>query len=200
MCGRYYVDDETAKEIEKIVRSVDEQLKKEAELSADFQPRDIHPTESAPVLVASAGGLRCEQKRWGFLGFMDKQLVINARSESAMGKKMFCDAVEKRRIVIPAAGFYEWNKQKEKSTFTRKDSPVLYMAGIYSQYEDEDRFVILTTAANVSMEPVHDRMPLILDEEEILPWLTERSKTEDFLNKVPCQLNRNTEFEQITLF
>ncbi|MBP3568531.1 MAG: SOS response-associated peptidase [Lachnospiraceae bacterium] len=200
MCGRYYVDDETAKEIEKIVRSVDEKLKKEAAQSSKFSIKDIHPTECAPVLVASAAGLHCELKRWGFPGFMDKQLVINARSESAMEKKMFCDAVEHRRIVIPAAGFYEWNKQKERSTFTRKDSPVLYMAGIYSKYEDEDRFVILTTAANESMEPVHDRMPLILDKHEILPWLTERSKTEEFLVKVPCQLNRSTEFEQITLF
>ena len=200
MCGRYYVDDETAKEIEKIVRSVDEKLKKEATQSSKLPIKDIHPTECAPVLVASTDGLRRELKRWGFPGIMDKQLVINARSESAMEKKMFCDAVENRRIVIPAAGFYEWNKQKEKSTFTRKDSPVLYMAGLYSKYEDEDRFVILTTAANESMEPVHDRMPLILDKDEILPWLTERSKTEDFLGKVPCQLNRSTEFEQLTLF
>ena len=113
---------------------------------------------------------------------------------------MFCDAVEHRRIVIPAAGFYEWNKQKEKSTFTRKDSSVLYMAGIYSRYDDEDRFVILTTAANESMEPVHDRMPLILDKDEILPWLTDRSKTEAFLGKVPCRLERKTEFEQMMLF
>ena len=74
------------------------------------------------------------------------------------------------------------------------------MAGIYSKYEDGDRFVILTTAANESMEPVHDRMPLILEKEEILPWLTEGSKTEEFLGKVPCQLNRSTEFEQLTLF
>ena len=200
MCGRYYVDDETAKEIEKIVRSVDEKLKKEAAQIGKFKTKDIHPTECAPVLVASTDGLRCELKRWGFPGFMDKQLVINARSESAMEKKMFCDAVESRRIVIPAAGFYEWNKQKEKSTFTRKDSQVLYMAGIYSRYEDEDRFVILTTTANESMEPVHDRMPLVLEKDEIVPWLTERSKTQEFLSKVPCQLNRSTEFEQITLF
>ena len=162
--------------------------------------RDIHPTECAPVLVASETSIRCESKRWGMPGFMDKQLVINARSESAIYKKMFCEAVEHRRLVIPAAGFYEWNKQKEKSTFTRKDSPVLYMAGIYSRYEDGDRFVILTTAANESMEPVHDRMPLILEKEEIVPWLTERSKTEELLGKVPCQLNRSTDYEQLTLF
>lgn len=66
MCGRYYVDDETAKEIEKIVRSVDEKLKKEAEQSSKNQTKDIHPTEYAPVLVASEGGLRCELKRWGY--------------------------------------------------------------------------------------------------------------------------------------
>lgn len=194
MCGRYYVDDETAREIEKIVRSVDEKLKKEA------AQRDVRPTDSAPVLVASEDGLRCETKRWGFPGFVVKQLVINAKSESAMDKKMFCEAVEHRRIVIPAAGFYEWNKQKEKSTFTREDSPILYMAGIYSKYEDGDRFVILTTSANESMKPVHDRMPLILEKDEIIPWLTERNKTEKFLGKVPCQLNRSTEFEQLTLF
>ena len=192
MCGRYYVDDETAKEIEKIVRSVDEQLKREA--------KDIHPTESAPVLVSSESGIKCEHYKWGFPGIMDKSLVINARSESAIEKKMFSEAVEHRRIVIPAAGFYEWNKHKEKSTFTRRDSKVLYMAGIYSRYDDGNRFVILTTAANESMEPVHDRMPLILDKDDIVPWLTERSKTEVFLAKVPCQLERATEFEQMTLF
>ena len=200
MCGRDYVDDETAKEIEKIVRSVDEKLKKEAAKGIKLQAKDIHPTDQAPVLVSSAGGLRCELQKWGFPGFVDKQLVINARSESAMEKKMFCDSVEHRRAVIPAAGFYEWNRHKEKSTFTRKDSPVLYMAGIYSRYENEDRFVILTTAANESMEPVHDRMPLILNKDEIMPWLLERSRTEEFLAKVPCQLKRATEFEQLTLF
>ena len=104
MCGRYYVDDETAKEIEKIVRSVDEKLKKEAAQSSQLQTKDIHPTECAPVLVVSAGGLRCELKKWGFPGFMDKQLVINARSESAMEKKMFRESVLKRRLIIPASG------------------------------------------------------------------------------------------------
>ena len=192
MCGRYYVDDETAKEIEKIVRSVDEQLKREA--------KDIHPTESAPVLVSSESGIKCEHYKWGFPGIMDKSLVINARSESAIEKKIFSEAVEHRRIVIPAAGFYEWNKHKEKSTFTRRDSKVLYMAGVYSRYDDGNRFVILTTAANESMESVHDRMPLILEENEIVPWIENRNKTEVFLRKIPCRLNRTTEFEQMTLF
>ena len=63
MCGRYYVDDETAKEIEKIVRSVDEKLKKEAAKGIKLQAKDIHPTDQAPVLVSSADGLRCELQK-----------------------------------------------------------------------------------------------------------------------------------------
>ena len=200
MCGRYYVDDETEREIERIVRSVDERLKKEVVQDIIIKVKDIHPADCAPVLLQTDGGLRCELKKWGFPGFKDKQLVINARCESVMQKKMFSDSVVNRKLAIPAAGFYEWNKQKEKSTFRRKGRPVLYMAGIYNRYEGEDRFVILTTAANESMIPVHDRMPLILDENEIIPWLTERNKTEDFLRKVPCRLERTTDFEQMTLF
>ena len=99
---------------------------------------------------------------------------INAQNAiiSALEKSTFRDAVAKRRIVVPAAGFYEWNTRKEKSTFYRKNHPVLFMAGLYNPYEEGNRFTILTTAANSSMEPVHDRMPLLLEEEEILPWDT----------------------------
>lgn len=61
--------------------------------------------------------------------------------------------------MIPAAGFYEWSRQKEKNTFYRKDGKPLYLAGFYDRFDKEDRFVILTTVANASMRPVHDRMP-----------------------------------------
>ena len=76
---------------------------------------------------------------------------------------------------------------------------MLYMAGIYSRYQDEDRFVILTTQANASMKPVHDRMPLILEKNEIIPWIFDREKTSEFLHKVPCMLERRSEFEQMSL-
>ena len=200
MCGRYYVDDETAKEIERIVRSVDEKLKKEAGSGIKLRAGDIHPTEYAPVLVSTEDGLSCELKQWGLPGFMGKQLIINARSETVMEKKMFCESMEHRRIVIPAAGFYEWNRNKEKNTFIRNGHPILYMAGIYTRQENEDKFVILTTSANESMSPVHDRMPLVLDDNEIVPWLVDRNRAEELLCKVPCQLDRTSEFEQLTLF
>ena len=192
MCGRYYVDDDTAREIQRLIRDVEKKL----QVSAG----DIHPTEQAPVLVSSAGKLQCEWKKWGFPGVSAGPLVINARSESALEKKMFRDSVRQRRIVIPAAGFYEWNQKKEKNTFTQKGRPVLYMAGIYNRYENEDRFVVLTTAANESMSPVHDRMPLILEEDEIQSWLVEGEQTELILKKVPGMLERRTEYEQMSLF
>jgi hypothetical protein len=74
------------------------------------------------------------------------------------------------------------------------------MAGMYNLFNGEDRFVILTTEANESMRPVHDRMPLILREDEITDWLREDDRTQDFLRIVPPQLMREQSYEQMSLF
>ena len=198
MCGRYYVDDDTAREIEKLVRQVDEKMRKTENIH--LQAGDVHPSEMAPVVVTDDKRLSCRWQKWGFPGFSGKQLIINARSESALEKKMFRESVEHRRIVVPATWFYEWNKNKEKSIFYRENQPVLYMAGLYNRYQDEDRFVILTTAANESMKPVHDRMPLLLERDEIEKWLFEDRLTEALLQKKPALLERRADFEQMSLF
>lgn len=200
MCGRYYVDDDTAKEIEKIIRQVDEKLRKEAGKCISLQTGDIHPTDTAPVLAASEHKMGCRWQCWGFPGFQGKQVIFNARSESVLEKKMFRDSVQKRRIVVPATAFYEWNANKEKNIFYRQDKSILFMAGFYNNYQDEDRFVILTTAANKSMEPVHDRMPLILEQNEIEPWIFDDREVERILLKTPCLLERRAEYEQLSLF
>lgn len=206
MCGRYYVDDETAREIEKVIRQVNEKLKNTAgkENHRILQGRDIHPTESAPVLTVSDYGVDWRFQRWGFpkqqYGMKGKQVIFNARSEAALEKKMFRESVERRRIVIPASWFYEWNQNKEKNIFYRKDQPTLFMAGFYNIYGNEEHFVILTTQANESVKPVHDRMPLVLEREEIVSWLSEPDQIQAFLHKIPCLLERKTEFEQMSLF
>ena len=201
MCGRYYVDDETAREIEKLVRQVDRKLRQESMAAIKrIAEKDIYPTQMAPVLEGRGAFLRCGWQRWGFPGFQGKQVIFNARCESAMEKPMFRDSIRHGRMVVPAAWFYEWNRRKEKNTFYRKDSPVLFMAGCCRQYEDGARFVILTTGANDSMKPVHDRMPLILEQQEIAEWMFSDAKTEDFLQKTPCLLERKTEYEQLSLF
>ena len=200
MCGRYYVDDDTAREIEKLVRQVDEKMRQTAAAGIHLQAKDIHPSEMAPVITADDKGLCCRWQRWGFPGFSGKQLIFNARSESALEKKTFRESVEHRRIVVPATWFYEWNKNKEKNIFYRQGQPVLYMAGFYNRYQNEDRFVILTTEANDSMRPVHDRMPLVLERDEIHKWLNEDQPVEDFLQKTPALLERRAEYEQMNLF
>lgn len=197
MCGRYYVDDDTAREIERLVRQVDESMRRKA-ADIHLQAKDIHPSEIAPVIASENKNLRLRWQKWGFPGFQRKQLIFNARSESALEKRMFRESVAHRRIVVPAAGFYEWNKNKEKNIFYREGQPVLFMAGFFDRYQDEERFVILTTAANESMQPVHDRMPLILERNEIEKWLNENQMVEDFLRKTPAQLERRAEFEQMS--
>lgn len=199
MCGRYYVDDETAGEIEKLVQQADERLRAE-------KGRDIHPSDIAPVVFQKDKKLCCGFQRWGFpVSFQGesgkkKQLLFNARSETALERQAFRESVRNRRAVIPASHFYEWNREKEKNIFRRAGTPVLFMAGCYNRYEDGDHFVILTTSANESMRPVHDRMPLILEGEEIEEWLQNGGRTEEFLWKVPCLLERRADYEQISLF
>ena len=201
MCGRYYVEHGTAKEIEKLIRQVDKKSRQESMAALKkITEKDIYPTQMAPVLEGRGSILHCGWQRWGFPGFQEKQVIFNARCESAMEKPVFRDSIRHGRMVVPAAWFYEWNRRKEKNTFYRKDRPVLFMAGCCRQYEDGVRFVILTTGANASMKPVHDRMPLILEEDEIAPWILDERQAEHILHKMPCLLERRTDYEQLTLF
>lgn len=201
MCGRYHVDDDMAREIEKLVWQLDER-KREDSLQAirRIVAGDIYPGKDAPALSAEDGFVRCGWQQWGFPGFEGKKLIFNARCESVPEKPMFRDGILHRRIVIPASWFYEWNPQKEKNTFFRKDMPILFMAGLGRRYEDGEHFVILTTAANASMAPVHERMPLILERQEIAGWMLDGTKTEGILHKTPCLLERKTDYEQLSLF
>lgn len=207
MCGRYYVDDETAEEIRKLLRQIDENHGYQSIMAVDkMAAGDIYPTGKAPILSGKNGLICCEWQSWGFPKQWETDLsqknkvIYNARSESAMEKPLFRDSILYRRIAIPATGFYEWNSRKEKNTFRRMDAPVLFMAGCSRRYEDGDHFVILTTVANSSMEQVHDRMPLILEREEIMDWILDDKKVDQILHKMPCLLERKTDYEQMSLF
>lgn len=193
MCGRYYVDDETAREIEKLVRDLDRRLKME-------RTGDVFPSQNAMILKGEGNHLAAEQMRWGFPGFEKGKLLINARAETALERPTFRESVQDRRCIIPARGFYEWNKSKEKFTFERKDEPVLFMAGCYNRYEGQERFVILTTDANPSVAPVHNRMPLILEPEELGDWVLDDQVAESLLHKTPVLLEQRAEYEQMRLF
>lgn len=190
VCGRYYVDDETAREIEKLVKEIDDRAR------WDRLTGDIHPTQEAPVLVGRQNQVKLAWQRWGFSGFQGKGVIFNSRSETALHKRMFRESIQRRRAVIACTWFYEWNKAKEKVAFFRKDSPVLFMAGFFNTFGEEERFVILTTAANSSVAPVHDRMPLILERDEIRDWILDDEKFEAMLGQRPVILKKRQEYEQ----
>lgn len=192
MCGRYYVEDETAREIEKIVRNLDRKLQIE-------RAGDIRPTDSALVLNRKEYQIIPEKMNWGFPGYQGKGLLINARAESVLEKKTFRDSVLHRRCIIPAKGFYEWNGEKEKFCFEREE-PVLFMAGCFKQFQGQNRFVILTTQANSSVASVHERMPLILERQELEDWVLDDRAVEFLLHKIPVALRKQTEYQQISLF
>lgn len=142
-------------------------------------------------------GIHTEDLLWGFPGFDKGKLLINARAESVKDRPTFADSFAGRRCALPAAGFYEWDKKKEKVIFTLPDKPILYLAGVYRPYGAENRFVVLTREANASMEPVHDRMPLILSGEEVIPWVSDAAKAGDLLTKELPMLKAERPYEQI---
>ena len=191
MCSRYYIDPDMMDEISKVVQNTNGRIR--------LTQGDIRPTDAAPVIGQSGHGLELDMCRWGYPMSKGKNLVINASAETVLDKPSFQNGILYHRLLIPASGFYEWNSLKEKSTFTRSDSSVLYMAGFCDWFENERRFVILTTTANDSMKKIHDRMPLILEREQISDWF-DNSKMPVLLYQTSTLLNRQTEYEQQSLF
>lgn len=202
MCGIYHVNRELEYGIESLMRMVNRERRAGAmaQKIPEIRERDVRPTDEAPILSANAEGMVLRTVRWGLPGFQKGQVIFNARCETALERPMFRDGVRQSRIVIPATHFYEWNQRKEKNVFERKDGKILYMAGFCRGNGEDERFAILTTAANASMAPVHDRMPLILEESEIEPWLWQEEWTQSLLRKVPKDLARKAEYEQMSLF
>lgn len=98
-----------------------------------------------------------------------------------------------RRCVVPCTGFYEWvqNGQKTKYRFNLSDDSILYMAGIYNEFNGENRFVILTTKANNSIIDVHDRMPVILNKLMLEDWIVSEEFALSYLHAVMPALTRS---------
>lgn len=193
MCCRYYFADELISDIDNIADFVVDAVYRQ-------KPGDIHPADLAPVLFASQQGteIHADLMRWGFPSF-DNKLLINGRAESVLEKKAFSESVLSRRCILPASCFYEWDREKTKNTFYLPERKPMFLAGIYNMLENERRFVVLTTEANGSMAPVHDRMPLLLNSEQIGPWLLDAGATRELLGWKPGMLVREAEYEQLSL-
>ena len=128
----------------------------------------------------------------------DGKLVINARAETAPERPMFQRGFAECRCVIPTTGFYEYDSSRRKYFFGSPGKP-LYLAGLSDEMDGVNRFVILTTAPNRSMADIHDRMPLVLQREQIRPWLTQPEAAAKLLKMAPPLLDRKCLEAQMTL-
>ncbi|RIL11998.1 MAG: hypothetical protein DCC75_01260 [Proteobacteria bacterium] len=146
------------------------------------------PTQTAPVVCVSEGRLCVLPMRWGLVpGWAksvkdaDKYSMINARSEEIAEKRSYKAALQKRRCIVPVSGFFEWKREaganKRPFAVSLKGEPIMGIAGIYEHWvskeseEVVDSFALVTTAANSFMKEIHDRMPVILGEEDEEGWL-----------------------------
>ncbi len=158
----------------------------------DLEPRyNIAPTQLVVIVRSEEGGGRRELRlvKWGLIPFWAKDpkiasRLINARSESVAEKPAFRSAFKNRPCLVPADGFYEWKKaegKKQPYYFGLADGKPLAFAGLWERWKAPEGDVIesctiLTTEANELLQPIHDRMPVILKPEDYDLWLDPKMK------------------------
>jgi putative SOS response-associated peptidase YedK len=175
MCGRY------------AQRTDPKRLAKEFKVPEvlNASPRyNIAPTQEVLAVRESPDGREMTLYKWGLVPTWAKDAfigakLINARSETVTEKPSFREAFKRRRCVIPADGFYEWQRtggRKQPFFFRMRDERPFGFAGLWERWEGEGGKVInscaiLTTEANEVLRPVHDRMPVILHPDDYELWL-----------------------------
>lgn len=144
--------------------------------------------------------------RWGLVPFWAKDAkfgysTINARAEEAASKPAFREALKKRRCLVPADAFYEWQRLDKKTkrpfAFGMRSGEPYALAGLWEKWQGKDKealetFTILTTDPNELMEPVHNRMPVILEPKDYDRWLGS-----DPAERPPVELMRPFPAEQM---
>lgn len=148
------------------------------------KPRfNIAPSQNNVVVAPGAARKpTVSTMKWGnFVSFAPASpptFLINARSETALEKRTFSKALKERRCLVPADGFFEWKRDekgrsKQAYYFQRKEGAAYCMAGLYwpAEGDQPERYIVLTTAPNELLEPIHDRMPVILPEVAAKRWV-----------------------------
>mgnify|MGYP000850284276 CR=1 FL=1 len=166
MCGRYYL----------MLDASDPEMRAILDRMAgmDFTPGEIFPGQTVPVLLPDGEGSYIPRlMQWGFPHWEKKSPIINARQETVALSPFFRPAFLAGRCLIPANWFFEWRhtplgkKTKDKMAIGLQKRPLMYMAGIYKKLEDgREVFTVLTRPADKQVRPIHDRMPVMLKEEE----------------------------------
>lgn len=160
-----------------------------------LQPRyNIAPTQDVAVIRVTDHQRQLALLRWGLVPRWAKDNAIgyrtfNARSETVHEKPSFKAAFKSRRCLIPASGFYEWDKlgkARQPYYMSRSDGRSMALAGLWEAWADRrtgevlESCTILTTSANQTLGRIHDRMPVILEQHDCGLWLDQRvQRTEE---------------------
>ncbi len=151
----------------------------------NFPPRyNVAPTQPVPVVIVENGARAFRLMRWGFLPSWVKDpgkfaLVINARSETILEKPSFRNAIRRRRCLLPADGYYEWQvspSRKRPFFIRRRDGAPMAFAGVAETWagpngEEVDTVAIVTTAAGPEMAMLHERVPVTIAPSDFDRWL-----------------------------
>jgi putative SOS response-associated peptidase YedK len=151
----------------------------------NFPPRyNIAPTQPIAIVRLMDGQRQLALVRWGFIPSWVKDpktvsLMFNARGETAAEKPAYRNAMKRRRCLVPADGFYEWKREGERKRphwIRRKDGKPLAFAGLWEAWtgpngEELETAAIVTTAANDTLKPLHDRMPVVVAPDAFDLWL-----------------------------
>jgi putative SOS response-associated peptidase YedK len=186
MCGRY-----TLSKKEKLAEMLRERFVIDEFSEIRLTPRfNVAPTQQIPVVVQEEKR-RLVEAKWGLVPAWAKDekigsSLINARCETVASKAAFRSAFKSRRCLVPADGFYEWQKTgtgKVPHHFTLKDDSLFAFAGLWECWRnpagEEVRSVsLITTTPNALVAPVHDRMPVILTRDREKAWLDKNTPVE----------------------
>lgn len=175
MCGRYNLitDAEAFIDAFQVVNQI------------QWRPRyNIAPSQEVPAVRQESEGRKAVLLRWGLLPHWARDVkfgyrTINARAETVADKPAFRSAFRKRRCLIPATGFYEWQKRgkhKQPYNIRVKGAELFAFAGLWEHWQSPEgqqveSCTIIVTEANEVLRPIHDRMPVILAPEDYDTWM-----------------------------
>lgn len=157
------------------------------QVESELRPRyNIAPTQPVPVVIHQNGMNCLHMLRWGMIPHWAKDVsignkLINARAETLEKKPSFRKSLEQKRCLVLADGFYEWKKEghgKKPYRITLQDGNPFAFAGLWDSWlsstgQTINSCTIITTSPNKLMEPIHDRMPVILPRDLESIWLDE---------------------------
>jgi putative SOS response-associated peptidase YedK len=175
MCGRFVITSPPAA-LRQIFGYVEQ---------PNFPPRhNVAPTQPIPVVILENGIRHFRLMRWGLLPAWVKEpakftLLINARAETIPEKPAFRNAMRRRRCLIPADGYYEWQasaKPKRPTFIHRRDGQPIGLAGLAETWtgpngEELDTVAIVTAAASADLAALHHRVPVTVPPEDFERWL-----------------------------